>query len=86
MPGIPKTRFVKSLNGKWRFSWCGRPSERSKEFFRTDIDDSGWFEMDVPLCVECHGFGVPIFTNVPYYNLKDPPNTDSEYNPVSWRR
>jgi len=33
--------------------------------------------------VECRGFGVPIFTNIPYYNLKEPPKTDPMYNPVS---
>ena len=83
VPGLPKTRYVKSLDGVWRFSWCGRPAERPRDFFLVDFDDSDWFEMNVPACVECHGFGRPIFTNVPYYNLKDPPKTDPDDNPVS---
>ena len=83
VPGLPQTPFVRSLNGIWKFNWCGKPSDRPVDFFRVDYDDSDWFEMPVPACVECHGFGVPIFTNVPYYNLTKPPFTDRNYNPVS---
>ena len=44
----PSTPYAMTLDGKWKISWCGEPSQRPLEFYRTDFDDSGWSDIDVP--------------------------------------
>ena len=82
-PELPETPYVKSLNGVWRYSWCGRPADRPRDFFRPDFDDSDWQDIPVPSCVELHGYGVPIYTNTRYPHPLTPPKLDPNYNPVS---
>ena len=91
----PETPFKMSLNGDWKFSWAGNPELRAKDFWKADFDDSDWFTIDVPCCVETRGFGVPGYTNVRYPHAWDPKrdiaaptirdrDTDAhDYNPVS---
>jgi len=78
-----ETPYVVSLNGKWRYRWSGRPSDRPKDFWRLDYDDSDWNDIDVPSCVEMKGFGLPIYTNTRYPHPMTPPKLDPDYNPVS---
>ena len=80
---LPQTPWVKSLNGTWRYNWCGAPSQRPKDFYKPGFDDSGWYDIDVPSCVELKGYGVPIYSNIPYPHPDNPPYTDRDYNPVS---
>ena len=91
----PETPYRKSLNGDWKLSWAGSPDLRVKDFWKADFDDSGWFTIDVPSCVEMRGFGAPGYTNVRYPHAWDPKrdiaaptirdrHTDArDYNPVS---
>ena len=85
----PESPYVKSLNGDWKISWCGEPSQRPLDFWKTDFDDSGWETVDVPSCVELRGFGTPGYTNVRYpFALRFPRILDRQtgkpdYNPVS---
>ena len=92
----PATPFVMSLNGDWRFSWCGDPARRPTDFWKADFDDSKWGTIDVPSCVEMRGYGTPGYTNVkyPHTDLSYPKGKDfarvtdrdtgrSDYNPVS---
>ncbi len=81
--GEPRTPYVKSLDGRWKFSWCGSPKLRPKDFFRPDFDDSDWLEIDVPSCVEMKGFGSPGYVNIIYPHRNEPPHIGDEYNPVS---
>ncbi|MBO7166169.1 MAG: DUF4981 domain-containing protein [Kiritimatiellae bacterium] len=84
-----KTPYKKSLNGNWKFSWAGNPDLRVKDFWKVDFDDSNWFTIDVPSCVELRGFGSPGYTNVRYPHkqewpfIKDRITGKSDYNPVS---
>ncbi|MBQ0032194.1 MAG: DUF4981 domain-containing protein [bacterium] len=91
----PETPYKMSLNGTWRISWAGNPDLRVKDFWKVGFDDSNWFEIDVPSCVELRGFGSPGYTNVRYPYAYDP-KADStkptirdrdtgrpDYNPVS---
>ena len=80
---LPQTPWVKSLNGTWRYNWCGAPSQRPKDFYKPGFDDSGWYDIDVPSCVELKGYGIPIYSNIPYPHPDNPPYTDRDYNPVS---
>ena len=85
----PTSKWVMSLNGDWRFHWCGEPAQRPRGFERTDFDDSDWQTIDVPSCVEMRGYGVPHYTNLTYPHYKDPPvirdfvTGATNYNPVS---
>ena len=92
----PETPFKKSLNGEWKFSWAGNPDLRVKDFWTTDFDDSDWFTIDVPSCVETRGFGIPGYTNVRYPHADKSQPSDKnfakildrdtgkpDYNPVS---
>ena len=74
--------FYKSLNGKWKFNWVRRPAERPQEFYKPSYDVSGWKEIPVPANWQLHGYGIPIYTNVPYPFPKNPPYIPHEYNPV----
>jgi beta-galactosidase len=76
-----------SLNGNWKFHYSDSPAERPEAFHQLGFDDSGWAEIPVPSNWERHGFGYPIYVNVPYPFEIDEPNVPTEGNPVgSYRR
>ena len=92
----PETPYKKRLNGDWKFAWAGNPDLRAKDFWQVDFDDSDWFMIDVPSCVEMRGFGSPGYTNqrYPHADLSHPTNANfaairdrdtlrADYNPVS---
>ena len=60
----PKSPYKLSLNGMWKFHWCGDPSRKPNDFHKNDFDDSKWDEIDVPSCVEMRGYGAPQYTNI----------------------
>lgn len=61
------------LSGKWKFNWVKDPAERPVAFYRTGFDVSAWAEIDVPSCWEMQGYGTPLYTNVTYPFLNNPP-------------
>jgi len=85
----PETPFRASLNGTWKISWCGNPEQRPQDFFKPTFDDSRWFTIDVPSCVEMRGFGSPGYTNARYPHankwpqILDRQSGKADYNPVS---
>ena len=85
----PETPWKMSLNGDWKFSWAGRPQDRVADFWKSGFDDSKWFTIDVPSCVEMRGYGCPGYTNVKYpHKMEWPKILDRDtgkpdYNPVS---
>ena len=89
----PETPYKASLNGAWRISWCGDPAARPQDFYKVGFDDSRWFTIDVPSCVEMRGFGSPGYTNIRYPHankwpqILDRQSGKGDYNPVtSYRR
>lgn len=62
-----------SLNGQWKFHWVKSPDERPLDFYKTDFDVSGWDEIPVPSNWEIQGYGTPIYSNVRYPHLRQPP-------------
>ena len=60
---VEKSKYYKSLNGKWNFNWVKRPSKRPKRFYDPQYDSSGWKKMPVPGNWEINGFGIPIYLN-----------------------
>ncbi len=82
-PDLPETPYVKSLNGTWRYNWCGSPDQCPRDFWKPDFDDADWYTIDVPSCVEMKGYGVPQYSNIKYPHPPNPPYLDKNYNPVS---
>ena len=77
--------FHLSLNGGWRFSHVEKPSDRPRDFFRTDFDDSRWKTIPVPSNWQVHGYDKPIYLNIPYPwapTNPQPPVIPPSYNPV----
>ncbi|MGN0069599.1 MAG: glycoside hydrolase family 2 TIM barrel-domain containing protein [Prevotella sp.] len=83
------------LNGKWKFNWVKQPEDRPVSFYKPDYDVSKWDEITVPSNWEMQGYGTPIYTNITYPFLNNPPfiqpqkgyTAYKEPNPVgSYRR
>ena len=82
-----RSPFVQSLNGTWKFHWVSDPADRPADFFRAGFDDTAWDEIPVPSNWEVLGYGIPIYTNIPYPFPADPPFVPRDWNPVgSYRR
>ena len=77
-----RSPFVQSLNGNWKFHWVRNPGDRPTDFFRLDFDDAAWDEIPVPSNWELLGYGVPIYTNIPYPFPPAPPLVPQDWNPV----
>jgi beta-galactosidase len=76
-----------TLDGKWKFNWSPTPDERPKDFFKKDFNTTNWKEISVPSNWELNGYGIPIYTNITYPFVKNPPFIDHADNPVgSYRR
>lgn len=76
-----------SLNGQWKFNYSPSPSQRPVDFHRPGFDVSAWPEIPVPSNWERHGYGHPIYVNVPYPFAIDEPRVPAGDNPVgSYRR
>ncbi|MHC4266176.1 MAG: beta-galactosidase, LacZ type [Planctomycetota bacterium] len=76
-----KSPYYKSLNGKWKFKWVSRPSERPVEFYKLDYEVERWDEIEVPSNWQLKGYGVPIYTNVTYPFKFNPPTVINENPP-----
>lgn len=83
------------LNGIWKFHWSKQPADRPVDFYKPGYDVARWDTIDVPSNWEMRGYGTPIYTNVTYPYLNNPPFIQSqpgytavtEPNPVgSYRR
>jgi len=86
--------FRLSLDGDWKFQWSENPASRQKDFFTTEVDDSGWDTIPVPSSWQTEGYDFPIYTNVTYpftgangdYENPTYPFAPTRYNPVGQYR
>jgi beta-galactosidase len=78
--------YHQSLNGLWKFSYVDKPADRNTEFYKNDLDESKWSNIEVPSNWEMQGFGIPIFTNITYPFPANPPFVNNNYNPVGTYR
>ena len=76
----------KSLNGTWKFHWTRTPEDRPVDFYKQDYNVGEWDDIKVPANWELEGYGIPIYTNIPYpfsFDKKpSPPDIPDGYNPV----
>ena len=61
------------LNGKWKFNWVKSPDMRPRDFHDPDFEVGYWDEIDVPSNWQMKGYGIPIYTNIAYPFVKNPP-------------
>jgi beta-galactosidase len=89
--------FYQCLNGTWKFNWVKSPDMRPVDFYKPDFNVNYWDNIEVPSNWQVKGYGKPIYTNITYPFVKNPPYvmgtaysgwTNSELpNPVgSYRR
>ncbi|AUP80591.1 glycoside hydrolase family 2 TIM barrel-domain containing protein [Flavivirga eckloniae] len=76
------SKFYKSLNGNWKFSWVEKPADASKDFQEENFDASTWKTIDVPSNWEMRGYGRAIYTNSTYPFFSDFPYINHHDNPV----
>ncbi|MFW6129301.1 MAG: glycoside hydrolase family 2 TIM barrel-domain containing protein [Candidatus Aminicenantaceae bacterium] len=80
------SEFYISLNGRWKFKWISKPSERIENFFLPQYDDSNWEIIPVPSNWQMLGYGKPIYLNARYPFEKNPPYIQNDFNPVGLYR
>ena len=86
-----KSNNYLSLNGKWKFNWVKDADLRPSDFFKTNFNDKGWDEINMPAVWELNGYGDPIYLNIGYAWRNDfennPPEVPVKNNHVgSYRR
>ncbi|MDL2223567.1 DUF4981 domain-containing protein [Bacteroidales bacterium OttesenSCG-928-M11] len=81
-----ESSYIQSLNGSWKFKFAEKVSDRSLDFYKVDLDDSAWGNVQVPASWETQGYGVPVYTNVTYIFPKNPPYLDNEDLPIGTYR
>jgi beta-galactosidase len=77
-----RSPFYQSLNGTWQFRYVARPAERPAGFWDDDAVLGNWDSIGVPGNWETLGFGIPIYTNIPYLYPPNPPFVPHDDNPV----
>ncbi|MBQ2365795.1 MAG: beta-galactosidase, partial [Bacteroidaceae bacterium] len=95
MPWLtPEKADYLSLNGTWNFNFVTEPLLRpgEAEFWGDNADVSGWDKIEVPSCWEMKGYDLPLYVNVEYAFVNNPPYIENKVdgvggNPVgSYRR
>ena len=86
-----KSSNFMSLNGTWKFFWVENADARPTDFWKTDFNDKGWDNLQVPGVWELNGYGDPIYVNTGYawrnQYESNPPYVPTEKNHVgSYRR
>lgn len=72
----PLKADVLDLNGTWKFKYTanfknGKPE--AADFYGDAADVSAWDDIEVPSCWEMKGYDVPVYTNVGYAFVNNPP-------------
>ncbi|MEH7097737.1 sugar-binding domain-containing protein [Neobacillus vireti] len=60
------SKYVKSLNGMWKFMLTESPLDVPGGFETVNYHDSDWDAIPVPSNWELHGYGKPVYTNMIY--------------------
>jgi len=70
--------YYRSLNGTWKFHWSPNPDARPADFHQPEFSVAAWDDLPVPSNWQLHGYGVPLYSNIPYPFRADPPNVMGE--------
>ena len=80
-----------SLDGTWKFNWVANADQRPTDFYKIDLDDSKWKNIQMPGNWEMLGYGQPEYVNVGFawrgHFNQQPPAVPTKDNHVgSYRR
>ena len=80
-----------SLDGTWKFNWVANADQRPTDFYKTDLDDSKWKNIQMPGNWEMLGYGQPEYVNIGFawrgHFDQQPPAVPAKDNHVgSYRR
>lgn len=64
--GGHRSSVVLDLNGDWNFDYAENYDSSPKEFYKADIDCSGWDTIQVPGHIQMQGYDRPHYTNTAY--------------------
>ena len=86
-----KSMNYMSLDGTWKFNWVANADQRPTDFYKTDLDDSKWKNIQMPGNWEMLGYGQPEYVNVGFgwrgHFDQQPPAVPTKDNHVgSYRR
>ena len=78
--------YYQSLNGKWKFHFSPRPSEKIAGFESQQYDTSKWDDIAVPAHWQLEGYDYPQYVNTRYPWIEhddiQAPFAPTDYNPV----
>ena len=87
---VMTTKNCVSLDGTWKFNWVNDATQRPVDFWRTDFNDNGWDNIQVPGVWELNGYGDPIYVNIGYawrnQFTSNPPEVPTQNNHVGTYR
>lgn len=86
-----KSSNYMTLNGTWKFNFVEHVDARPMDFWKTDFNDKGWDDFQIPAMWQLNGYGIPVYVNKGFAWKNDcpsnPPAIPSEKNYVgSYRK
>lgn len=88
----PKSPFVQSLNGTWKFKWAQHPSKALLNFYDPKVSDANWDNIPVPSNWQVVGaregrkYDRPVFSNIKHPFKATPPRISADTNAVGMYR
>ncbi|MFD5593132.1 glycoside hydrolase family 2 TIM barrel-domain containing protein [Streptomyces griseorubiginosus] len=74
------------LNGDWAFRFSAAGLDETDGFEAPGFPDRGWDRLPVPSQWQLHGYGRPVYLNIPYPIPLDPPYVPDENPTGDYRR
>ncbi len=70
-----ESSVYRTLNGTWKFFFVSKPDDSpgEEDFYGNDADVSDWDDIEVPSCWEMKGYDTPMYVNVEYPFVDNPP-------------
>lgn len=78
----PQKADYMNLNGTWKFKYVAgyTTGPGSSDFYAKDYNDASWDNIRVPLSWEMANYGKPVYTNVGYPFVSNPPSATQGYS------
>jgi len=81
-----QSQNIQLLNGTWKFNFAEKVADRPVDFYKTNLSESEWKDIQVPGSWEMQGFGVPVYVNNGYIFPENPPFVDNNDLPIGTYR
>ena len=77
-----RSKFIQSLNGTWKFHFSENPKNKIKNFEKNQFSVEKWDNIEVPGHWELQGWSEPIYLNIDYPFIANPPFVSQKNNCV----